>query len=249
MLLLLCCCCVVVVVVVVVIIVVVVIVIVVVVTVVVTVVVIVVVIVVVVTVVVIVVVMVVVIVVVIVVTVVVTVVVIVVVIVVVVTVVVIVVVMVVVIVVVIVVLSTLYVCKSTSHAHAAESKASYYPLHAEPGDVGQCNPKLSNPNPVIQGRPITTMMTLMHNMRITNRTPTSPRNPELNSFEASQNPTLKRSTSTANRRRQQITINSIIIKNQITKNTINNQLTNMTPVRKPPSGKLTRKLGRTIPKG
>ena len=59
-----------------------------------------------------------------------------------------------------------------------ESKANYYLLHAKPGDVGQCNPKLSNPNPVIQGRPITTMMTLMHNMRITNRTPTRPRNPK-----------------------------------------------------------------------
>ena len=69
-------------------------------------------------------------------------------------------------VVVVVVMSALCVCISTSHAHATESKANYYPLHAKPGDVGQCNPRnLPNPNPVIQRRPITTMMTLMHTMR------------------------------------------------------------------------------------
>ena len=76
--------------------------------------------------------------------------------------------------------SALCVCISTSHAHATESKANYYTLHAKPADVGRCNPKknLPDPNPVIQRRPIITMNTLMQNMRATNRTPTSLRNPQ-----------------------------------------------------------------------
>ena len=41
--------------------------------------------------------------------------------------------------------SALCVCISTSHAHAAESKANYYSLHAKPGDVGQCNPNYPAP--------------------------------------------------------------------------------------------------------
>ena len=71
-------------------------------------------------------------------------------------------------VVVVVFMSALCVCITTSHAHATESKANYYSLHAKPGDVGQCNLKLSHPYPVTQRRPIATMMTLMQHMKITN---------------------------------------------------------------------------------
>ena len=55
---------------------------------------------------------------------------------------------VVVVVVVVVFVSSLCVCVSTSRAHATESKANYYSLHAKPGDVGQCNlPKPTLPQP------------------------------------------------------------------------------------------------------
>ena len=47
--------------------------------------------------------------------------------------------------VVVVFMSALCVCISTSHAHATESKANYYLLHAKLGDVGQCNLKLPHP--------------------------------------------------------------------------------------------------------
>ena len=65
-------------------------------------------------------------------------------------------------------MSDLCVCFSTSHAHATESKADYYLLHAKPWDVGQCNLKLLHSYPVTQRRPMAIMMTLMQHMRITN---------------------------------------------------------------------------------
>ena len=55
-------------------------------------------------------------------------------------------------VVVVVFVSALYVCISTSHAHATESKAFYYTLHAKPGDVGQCNPKKTYPTPTLSSK-------------------------------------------------------------------------------------------------
>ena len=179
---------------------------------------------------------------------------------------------VVVVVVVVVSVSALCVCISTSHAHATESKAIYYHLHAKPGDEGQLDPKiLPDPNPVTQRRPISTMMTPMQNMRATNRTPISLRNPhslpnsrtrrntpeitksckvcwcfsvESNSFKA---PRTRLSQETPARPAE--LENDTRSKDLITNNTISNQLRNMTPVRKPPGGKLTSKPGRTITKG
>ena len=61
-------------------------------------------------------------------------------------------------------------------------------------------------------------------------------------------PIIKRITSTTNRRRKQISTQPITTKKPSTINTISNQITNTTPIRKSPRVQFPSKPGITIPK-
>ena len=134
---------------------------------------------------------------------------------------------------------------------------------------------LPHSNPNTQRRPVITMMTLMHNISTTERAPMSLKNPQSLPNPGTRRYTpklpclarcagvfllsrivLKLPRTLPSQRTPAPptepgngTTNPITLKNPTINITLRNQLTNMAPVRKLPSGELTSKLSRTIPKG